>query len=138
MTKKHKDSRNSENIELSLPINPAYVSAARLTASTIANRMKFDTDEIEDVKAAVSEGCAYLIKRASPGIHAMFKIIFTVNGVNLRIDLVSNFESLPVSDEEDMSILMIKALMDSAEITNGDDGTISLFMEKAHKEVKFG
>ena len=60
----NKQSEDQDLIQLSLPLNAAYVSAARLTASSVANRMGFSTDEIEDIKAAVSEACTFIIKKA--------------------------------------------------------------------------
>ena len=45
---------NAESVELTLPINAAYISAARLTASSIANRLGFGIEEVEDIKTAVS------------------------------------------------------------------------------------
>lgn len=121
-----------ENIELSLPVNPAYVSSARLTASAIANRMGFDIECTEDIKSAVSEACAYLIhKKVSAGV-LNFKIQFLISERTIEIILTSERGSgndAEDTDEYEYGIRMIRALMDSAEIREDDDG-LYIYMKK--------
>lgn len=125
-----------ESIELSLPVNPAYVSAARLTASTIANRMMFDVDEIEDVKAAVSEACAYIIARAVATVHPVLTIVFRIYGDMLGITLTFEGERCD-SGVEDMSLIMISGLVDEADVDTTEEA-IRLSMLKKHVGVSFG
>lgn len=122
----------NEMIELSLPANAAYVSAARLTASSIANRLGFDIDETEDVKAAVSEACAMLIKLSPAGIVKHFKIIFSpgVKSLTVRIRAGHGIDLTP--DEGEMSLIMIRALMDTVEISQSS-GCAELCMFKRHQ-----
>ncbi len=128
-----RDSHN-ETIHLTLPTNPSYVSAARLTASSIANRMGFDSDEIEDVKAAVSEACTFIIKKVANGT---FTVNFNIGSEFLNIELyTSSGLSLVIGDDE-MGLLMIKALMDSLKIENMDDDHTVIAMTKKHKKISF-
>jgi len=122
----------NEVIELSLPANAAYVSAARLTASSIANRLGFDIDETEDVKAAVSEACTLLIKLSPTDTVKYFKVIFDpgVESLTVRIRADHGIELAP--DEGEMSLMMIRALMDAVEIGNAD-GCEELRMVKRHQ-----
>ena len=121
----------NEVIELSLPVNAAYVSAARLTASSIANRLGFDIDETEDVKAAVSEACTLLIKLAPTGTVKHFKVIFDPGTELLTVRIHAQGIDL-TSDEDGMSLMMIRALMDSVEISQRD-GFAQLCMAKSHQ-----
>ena len=124
----------NEMIELSLPANAAYVSAARLTASSIANRLGFDIDETEDVKAAVSEACAMLIKLTPTGTAKHFKIIFDpgVESLTVRIRAGHGIDLVP--NEGEMSLIMIRALMDVVEIGQ-HGGCAELRMVKRHQEL---
>jgi len=117
-------------IELSLPVNPAYVSAARLTASSIANRMGFNIEDIEDIKAAVSEACTYLIKRNLHLGPKMFQIQFNLTNSSLEINLTSQkSESINnIYDDDSLGIMMIEALMDK--IFVADDDVIKISMVK--------
>ena len=130
---------DNETIELSLPVNPAYVSAARLTASSIANRLGFDADEIEDLKAAVSEACIFIIKNAPCDENTFFKLIFVIRrgkpgtdtGAAMKIEF--NCDSIfPETDpSEEMGLMMIKALMDEMVILTEDKFSIQVM--KNHK-----
>lgn len=130
------NNNQSETIELTLPLNGAYVSSARLTVASIANRMGFDVDEIEDLKAAVSEACIYIIKKAPVDFRGTFRISFFIHDTFIKIqittDVAINFE---MTDEE-MGLVMIKALMDEIE-AEVKDNTTHIVMSKCHKQTSF-
>jgi len=126
-------SANQDVIELGLPLNPAYVSAARLTASSIANRMGFDIEDIEDIKAAVSEACTYLIKQyqLDRDGQSTFKIQFMIKEECLEIQLTTRrFKKSSGQEEDGLGILMIEALMDFISISNKDDDTHIVMLKK--------
>ncbi len=127
---------SSEQIKLTLPVNAAYVSAARLTASSVANRLNFDIEEIEDIKVAVSEACTYIIKKYSSEKERNFKIEFTLSNDNITISIsVDNKENIKI-DKEEMSLLVIKALMDTTTITC-DNGIFNMVISKNHVQTSF-
>lgn len=124
-----------ETIELTLPVNAAYVSAARLTASSISNRMGYNIEEIEDIKAAVSEACIYLIKQCARAGQHNFKIEFNVENNILVIELKTLNQSCQQQEECDgneLGIRMIQALMDELEIDEQSGGT-TIIMKKLKK-----
>lgn len=125
--------KNTETVELTLPLNAAYVSAARLTASSISNRLGFDIDEIEDIKVAVSEACTYIIKTYSSKTANPFQILFDITGKTLNFSLSLKTPVFVDSDNEDMGLIMIKALMDKFEINHKKD-YVKIIMCKEHKQ----
>ena len=127
-------SEEQDCIQLSLPLNAAYVSAARLTASSIANRMGFSTDEIEDIKAAVSEACTFVIKKAPAEPAGNFTIQFHMSSAQMEIH-IQTYGSLHQEPDE-MSLIMIKALMDQLTMQTENDETV-LFMIKSHNDSLF-
>ncbi|MCL2352375.1 MAG: ATP-binding protein [Firmicutes bacterium] len=127
--------RETEDIELSFPVNAAYVSAARLTASSIANRMNFSVDEIEDVKAGVSEACAYIIRRLVTSQRSGFRILFQMKHSELRITIETD-GSLTEPADDGMSLVMIKALMDEVAVRDCGE-RISITLVKVHKTGLF-
>ncbi len=127
------NAENQECIRLSLPINSAYVSAARLTASSIANRMGFEIDEIEDVKAAVSEACTFIIKTFLPQKDSDFQVVFNMSADTVRITISTGDTLNDFNPDEEMGLIMIKALMDSFEIIQAD-GTFAINMTKQHQQ----
>lgn len=123
-------------IELGLPLNPAYVSTARLTASSIANRMGFNIEEIEDIKAAVSEACTYLIKmhQLDKKTQSTFNIQFMIKNNSLEIILTAEKNKYNTIYEEDgLGILMIEALMDYISLSSKEDPNIHILMSKKLK-----
>ncbi len=128
---------NNEQIKLTLPINAAYVSAARLTASSVANRLNFDIEEIEDIKVAVSEACAYIIRENSFNSNGDFKIEFDLSADKIKITLSIevNDNKFEVDDAE-MSLLVIKAVMDSFSV-NCENGIFNMIIEKKHIQTSF-
>lgn len=130
------ESRNNEEIKLTLPVNAAYVSAARLTASSVANRLGFEIDEIEDIKAAVSEACTYIIKKHISNTPNNFKIVFSyINKIlQITLSIKSSVKNIPEDDE--MGLLVIKALSDSLSINNNND-ILTIVISKKHIQTSF-
>ena len=56
-----------ELVELRIPARPEWVALARLAAATVANRLSFSIEEIEDVKLAVAEACTAVIQHENHG-----------------------------------------------------------------------
>ncbi|MBV9028106.1 MAG: ATP-binding protein [Candidatus Eremiobacteraeota bacterium] len=56
-----------ELVELRVPCRPEWVALARLAAATVANRLSFSLEEIEDVKLAVAEACTAVIQHGGHG-----------------------------------------------------------------------
>ena len=130
------DNAVHETIELSLPLNGAYVSAARLTASSIANRQNFDIDEMEDIKYAVSEACTFLIKKL-PNSKTSFVIRFVIAHNRLTIQLSLNTPTDFTYSDDEMSILMIKGLMDDFLTAFDEEGNFFIRFSKEHVDISF-
>lgn len=132
------NNKKSEQIKLTLPVNAAYVSAARLTTSSIANRLGFEIDEIEDIKTAVSEACTYVIKKHNQAeTNDSFKICFDFLDDILNISISLKNFSEKESENEEMSLLVIKALMNTLEIKTSEEG-LNIQMSKKHVSTFFG
>jgi serine/threonine-protein kinase RsbW len=130
------DIPQDNSIKLSFPVNAAYVSSARLTASSIANRMSFDIDEVEDIKTAVSEACTYIIKAMTPPARGHFEINFYLRESSMDIS-ISAKGAFVTANSDDMSLMMIRALVDAFHIdeTNGEE--IVITMLKKHQDSIF-
>jgi serine/threonine-protein kinase RsbW len=124
--------REDDCIKLSFPMNPAYVSSARLTTSSIAKRMNFDIDEIEDIKAAVSETCTYLLKTLPITVNNNFDITFKLHKVEVTMEIVLSVNAKPIGKTNAISLMMIKSLVDDFSID--ENGPVVITMVKKHKE----
>ncbi|NLL70330.1 MAG: hypothetical protein GX238_04275 [Epulopiscium sp.] len=107
------DASLNHSIELGLPFNPAYVSSARLTASSIANQMGFDIEEIEEIKNAISAACTYFIEAYHPNEDpvSMFTVQFNIQEKELEILLSSSLAD-PQANHLPSDVITISGLMD--------------------------
>ncbi len=55
------------DVELRLPVDSAYVSVLRATTVSLAARLDFTIDDIEDLRMAVGEACAMVLPSATEG-----------------------------------------------------------------------
>jgi serine/threonine-protein kinase RsbW len=60
------DLRPGEQIRASVPARTAYVGVLRSFVASVATRLDFDLDHVEDLRLAVSEACAVLLPGAPP------------------------------------------------------------------------
>ena len=57
----------SDTVVLKLPAQGAYLSVLRTATASLASRLDFTIDDIEDLRIAVDEACAMLLTQAVPG-----------------------------------------------------------------------
>lgn len=132
-----------ENISMSLPTKPEYVSVARLTASVIANKMGFNIEDIEDIKVAVGEACNNAIIHGNSITHK-FDINFFVEADNLTIEINDRGKGFEVEKckkpdlcnpkENGLGIFIIKSLMDEVKLESSlGKGTIIKMTKQLYK-----
>jgi serine/threonine-protein kinase RsbW len=109
-----------ELVELRIPARAEWVALARLAAATVANRLQFSIEEIEDVKLAVTEACTAAIQHEG---HGEF-ILLTCEALadSLRVRVRDNgrpsvrIEREPMNFDEarvaGLGIFLIRTLMD--------------------------
>ncbi len=110
-----------EQIKISLPGKPEYVSIARLTASVIANKMGFNIDDVEDIKVAVGEACNNAVLHGKSE-EEVFEIQFEVQTGRIVIEVKDNGNGFDVDEyqapelgelkENGLGIFIMKTLMD--------------------------
>jgi hypothetical protein len=71
-------------VELTFLWDPELLSLARFTSSTVASRLDFTIDDIEDVRLAIDELCMACTEGA--GQDAQVRLCFEGDGQTLRIE----------------------------------------------------
>ncbi|WP_347561291.1 ATP-binding protein [Senegalia massiliensis] len=131
---------NVDHIKLSMPNKAEYVSLIRLTASSIANRIGFNIDEIDDIKVAIGEACANAIRHGCKNINDTYDIEFFAHNDKIEIQIKDtgkekanvcikepNIEEL---SEGGLGLFIIRTLMDDVKIkTTEGKGTIIRMMK---------
>ncbi len=122
-----------DNVEISLPMKPEYVSIARLAVSGIAGRMGFNMDEIDDIRVSISEVCNRIISTGDAA--GNYKIVFNNREGRLGISfhcpgaLGSGGLKFDVNEESEAGFAIMSALMD--EVKCPGEGNALLSMSKS-------
>lgn len=98
-------------VRLSVPCSLEYVRLVRLTASSLANRLGFDLDEIDDLRVAVDELASTLVAAAGDGV---LEVAFHVAPETIEIDGRTTSRSRPVLDE--LTVQILAAVVDDYEV----------------------
>lgn len=108
----------NDRIELKLPSKLDYISLIRLTASSLANNMDLDVDQIEDIKVSISEACVNVLNFSGT---EEIEVVFSLKEDGIYIEIEDVSEVIPEGSEHanqgDMGLLIIKSLMDKVEFT---------------------
>ncbi|WP_432406094.1 ATP-binding protein [Wukongibacter sp. M2B1] len=135
---------NNENVCISLPSKPEYVSVARMTSSVIANKIGFNIEDIEDIKVAVGEACNNAVLHGC-GSNCNFDVRFTIGYDSVIIEIKDEgrgfeVEKCPIPDmcnpkEGGLGIFIIKSLMDKVEVESSEEkGTVIRMIKYLGKE----
>lgn len=110
-----------ELVELRIPARAEWVALARLAAATVANRLHFSIEEIEDVKLAVAEACAAIIQHDGHGEFLFLACEASPEALRIRVR-DSGGQGVQISDRQRMNfeeariaglgIFLIRTLMD--------------------------
>lgn len=110
-------------VQLVIPCRAEYIGVARLAIMSVASRMSFSYDRVEDIRLAVSEACNGAIERAKAlGYEdGTLQIGCTMTPEYLRIrvedDVASMGDGQPAqmpepTEEQSISALLMEILMD--------------------------
>ncbi len=133
------DSSKEKIVELRLPSRLGYERVAMDAASTLAERMGFHTDKVNDLKTAVSEAVTNAIEHGNQHDEAMkVVVLLTARESELIVSVedegsktidrtsVSNVPDIrkkfDLSDKGGWGIWLIHELMDEVEITTAPSG----------------
>ncbi len=116
-------------LKLSINGSPDYIEVAKMSVATLAAKLGFDMDQIEEIEMAIEEACKLLTCHGHENWCAEYSIeCFFVENV-LTIKLVDsgkgNIDKAGVKccvdcpNEGDLGFHVIKTLMDQVEISKG-------------------
>jgi len=117
---------NLEMVKLSLPCKAEYVSTARLVASSMANRLGFDIDDIEDIKVAVSEVCSNIVKKTTETCEYIIQFIIKDSKLIVSFQCLCFSGDIFADEDEAFASAIIQALMDSVEFHPDTETIISM------------
>jgi serine/threonine-protein kinase RsbW len=111
---------------LTVPADGAYLGVLRTAAAGLAARLQFTLDEIEDLRIAVDEACAMLIRLAAPAaaLRCRFALAGDQLGVEVAVPAAPGVVP-PASSSFAWKVLTVLASAPAAAV-NGRTATIAL------------
>ncbi len=79
--------QSSRVVELKIPSELGYEKVAREAVATVARRLNFNTEKIEDIKTAISEACTNAIRYGS-GSDTRMKVVVILTADENKLDIV--------------------------------------------------
>ncbi|MBI2251561.1 MAG: ATP-binding protein [Armatimonadetes bacterium] len=133
--------KSAHNIELNIPCREEFAAIARLQAEAIARRLRYDEEEVQDIKIAVGEACDNAIEHgfSRKGIDVHYHLSLDYLTIEVR-DYGSGFNpegkgELPADllSERGRGLFLMKELMNSAETKSKlGEGTLITLTKKRH------
>ena len=109
-------------VRLAVPAAPEFLRLARLTAASLASRMGFTYDEVEDLRIAIDELCFSIV--GSKGRPGTLDLHYRIDGDGLVVEGVGRFDGAPGPDPalSEFSELILNAVTDEHDLIGGDRG----------------
>lgn len=91
------------SVEMALSVQEDLLVLARIAASTIASRVGFDIEEIDDLRLAVDELCLHVLQGRRTG-----RLLLAIAADGRRIDIWCNYDGSdePVDEPMDDEVLV--------------------------------
>jgi serine/threonine-protein kinase RsbW len=105
--------QSADVVLLAVPASGAWLGVLRTATASLASRLQFTLDEIEDLRIAVDEACAILLALAS--LDAVLSCRFTVTDDALTVDATvpaDNPASVRLPSGESFAWQVLSALTD--------------------------
>jgi serine/threonine-protein kinase RsbW len=100
------------DVELRLPVDSAYVSVLRATTVSLAARLDFTIDDIEDLRMAVGEASAIVLPMAEEGSDLTCRYFMAKGRLTITVTVPSHAPD--VHEPEGFAWQMLKALTTNA------------------------
>ena len=107
------------DVELRLPVDSAYVSVLRATTVSLAARLDFTIDDIEDLRIAVGEASAMVLPSADAGSDLVCRYYMRPGEVSITVAVSSADPELPEEDGFAWQVLSALTTETSTTVENG-------------------
>jgi serine/threonine-protein kinase RsbW len=118
-----------DTVVLRLPAQGAYLSVLRTATASLASRLDFTIDDIEDLRIAVDEACAMLLAQAVAGADLVCTFELSQDAIAVAVT-VPTLEGLPPS-RDTFAWTVLTALAGEVDSSVDADKNITLSLRKS-------
>jgi serine/threonine-protein kinase RsbW len=115
-------------VVLRLPAAGAYLSVLRTATASLASRLDFTIDDIEDLRIAVDEACAMLLTQAMPGADLECRFELTADAIDVAVSVLTLDGQEPSRDTFAWTVLT--ALAGEVDSSVDADNRVTLVLHK--------
>lgn len=113
---------------VTIPARSEFVRLLRSVVSSVAARLRFGYDDIDDLRLAVGEACAHLLAASPPPDELVLHIALQDDGIDVRVSRTSAPTSWPPSGAmRTLAWEVLNALTDEARFEQPDGGASIAF-----------
>ena len=123
-------------VTLRLPAAGAYLSVLRTATASLASRLDFTIDEIEDLRIAVDEACAMLLVQAVPGADLECSFELTGDAIDVSVTVPTLDGEQPSRDTFAWTVLT--ALAGEVDSSVDADRRVTLTLRKHRGDLHVG
>ena len=113
-------------VVLRLPAAGAYLSVLRTATASLASRLDFTIDDIEDLRIAVDEACAMLLNQAVAGADLECRFELTNDAIDVAVSVLTLDGQEPSRDTFAWTVLTALAGEVDSSVDADDRVTLSL------------
>ncbi|MFF3669184.1 ATP-binding protein [Microtetraspora malaysiensis] len=115
-------------VSVRLPAVSAYLSVLRTATAGLAARLDFTLDQIEDLRIAVDEACAMLLRQAVPGTDLVAEFELTGEEMTVRVEV--NTVGVTTPKRDDFAWMVLTALADDVDATSDSPDHMAIVLRK--------
>ena len=120
-------------VTLRLPAAGAYLSVLRTATASLASRLDFTIDDIEDLRIAVDEACAMLLTQAVAGADLECTFELTPDAIAVAVSVLTVDGEQPSRDTFAWTVLT--ALAGEVDSSVDGDNRVTLSLRKHRAEL---
>ena len=128
--------RARDVVLLRLPAVGAYLSVLRTATASLASRLDFTIDDIEDLRIAVDEACAMLLVQAVAGADLECRFELTQDAIDVAVTVPTQDGEQPSRDTFAWTVLT--ALVGEVDSAVDADRRVTLSLRKRRGELDGG
>ena len=123
-----------DTVVLKLPAQGAYLSVLRTATASLASRLDFTIDDIEDLRIAVDEACAMLLSHAVAGADLTCSFELSGDAMAVAVSVPTIDGELP--SRETFAWTVLTALAGEVDSSVDADKVVTLSLRKTRADLQ--